>query len=77
MSQVLNWENNMCCPETEPFPVAKADEFPKDPEDLVRMLLQIREALENEKLDDFQCIDEIIEVYHRAGCRVDYRHDFG
>ena len=42
-----------------------------------RMLREIRHALEDDELDDFACIDRILEIYAEAGLYVSYRHDFG
>ncbi len=50
---------------------------PEDDEELLQMLRQIRQILENEALDDFECIEEIIQVYAKAGHSIGYRHDFG
>jgi hypothetical protein len=50
---------------------------PEDDGELLQMLRQIRRILEEETLDDFECIEEIIQVYVKAGYSVGYRHDFG
>lgn len=41
-----------------------------------RMIGTIREILENEELDDFFCIEEILDLYHNEGIPVYGRHDF-
>jgi hypothetical protein len=42
-----------------------------------RCLVEIKNVLENDKLSDFDCIDQIIEIYASLGLAVSYRHDFG
>ena len=39
-------------------------------------LLKIKELVENDSLNDFDCIEEIINVFDNIG-GVRYRHDFG
>ena len=40
-----------------------------------RMIETIREILENEELDDFFCIEEILDLYHNEGIPVYGRLD--
>ena len=45
-----------------------------------RILLEIKEVIENEKLDDPECferIEDILTVFERHGIACDFRHDFG
>ena len=44
---------------------------------LLEMLRQIQKILENDALDDFDCVEEILQLYQDAGQNVRYRHDFG
>jgi hypothetical protein len=40
------------------------------------MLSEIHEAVCNENLDDFQCIEEIMEIFEKNGFSCNNRHDF-
>lgn len=56
------------------------DEKPYREEDLVeresaRVLRKIIQALDDESLDDFCCLDKIVDVIHAAGLSTT-RHDF-
>lgn len=39
-------------------------------------LQEIKNAMNNQELNDFYCIDEIVEILERYGIDT-YRHDFG
>lgn len=39
------------------------------------ILVQIKEALDDESLDDFYCLDKIVDIFHAAGLSTT-RHDF-
>lgn len=39
-------------------------------------LHEIRALLDDETLDDFQCIEAIVQVYEKLGSNGGFRHDF-
>lgn len=43
----------------------------------VKTLQEIKTVLENDSLDDFMCVDEIVRIMESIGIRVESRHDFG
>lgn len=43
----------------------------------VETLQKIKAVLENDSLDDFMCVEEIVRVFETAGIGIGYRHDFG
>lgn len=44
-------------------------------QECARVLRQIIDALDDESLDDFCCVDKIVDVIHTAGLSTS-RHDF-
>ena len=40
-----------------------------------KILLEIKQILENDKLSDFDCVEEIMRTFKNIG-GIDYRHDF-
>lgn len=44
---------------------------------IVETLQKIKAVLENDSLDDFMCVEEIVRVFETAGIGIGYRHDFG
>ena len=43
---------------------------------MYHMLVKIKEALEDDTLEDFECIEEIVRIYEKYGNGVSYRHDY-
>ena len=39
-------------------------------------LNKIKEAVEDDELSDFDCIEKIIEILDSIGCETEWRHDF-
>lgn len=44
---------------------------------VVQALLEIRSHLDDQSLDDFMCIEEIVQVFERLGIDGGFRHDYG
>ena len=42
-----------------------------------KAFVEIRMILENDELDDFQCVEAIVRVYENLGLDCGGRHDFG
>lgn len=37
----------------------------------------IKTTIDNDNLDDFECIEEIVNIFEEIGCKSESRHDFG